>query len=258
MRALLLVGSVIAALSAPQPITPVKTAVLVHGFHLEAPNWEEVVWGGGGGRIGYGARLAHALGAELLIVGSGASARVGGENEGAAALRVLAENEPDAAVREVAARAEIDGAALCTREELVNAAARCAAGGVDRLYCVTSPAHCPRVARDAVVAFRGSPTAVFVAPAETDFADAAVVAVLEPPHRPDRPPSKLHAVASRALALDGPRRAAFESFAATFLDELENRDGPAVEEEAPLGPPPSADQAGDLAARAKAFFGKAD
>ena len=35
-----------------------KTAVLVHGFHLRAPNWETVVWGGGGGRVAYGYDLA--------------------------------------------------------------------------------------------------------------------------------------------------------------------------------------------------------
>ena len=70
----------------------VKTAVLVHGYHLEAPNWGEVVWGGGAGRIAHGARVAEAFGADLLMVGSGASTHGDtGETEGAYTLRWLRE-----------------------------------------------------------------------------------------------------------------------------------------------------------------------
>ena len=60
---------------------------------------------------------------------------------------------------------------------------------VERAFCVSSPAHCPRVCRDAAVAFGARhPTCRWaVAPCRTDFSRASDVAVVEPPHRPDRP-----------------------------------------------------------------------
>ena len=95
MRAFLVVAAFATGCgAAPASVIP-KTAVLVHGFHLEAPDWDDVVWGGGRGRIAHGARVAATQRAAFLIVGSGASA-AGGETEAEAALRVLRERGDDA------------------------------------------------------------------------------------------------------------------------------------------------------------------
>ena len=81
-----------------------KTAVLVHGFHLRAPNWETVVWGGGGqagaviapssyGSIDKAAQLAPGNGTLVLAnntfftVAGDVSARVGKDRLGLAALQ---------------------------------------------------------------------------------------------------------------------------------------------------------------------------
>lgn len=264
----------------------VKTAVLVHGYHLEAPNWEEVVWGGGAGRIAHGARVAEAFGAELLMVGSGASTHGDtGETEGAYTLRWLRERRgavsgaptlvesataslraalgldpPSGSLEALLDGAVVDARSRNTREELERAAAVCRERAVDRVFLVSSPAHCPRVARDAAVVFeRDCPgCAYFVAPCGTDFCAPGDVAVLEPPHRPDQAqPGRLHAVAARALRLPPAKRRAFETFADNFLADLEMRDEDVdASLAAPLGPPPA--DAGDLAAQAKAFFAADD
>jgi len=160
----------------------------------------------------------------LLVVGSGASIHEEtGESEGAHALRILRERAAAAADDALLSNAEIDDASQNTRQELERFAALCRARGVDRAFCVSSPAHCPRVARDAAVAFRDAHPACrwFVAPCETCFADAADVAVLEPPHRPDKPGVGLNAVANAVLQRSPAEQRAFVDFATSFLERLD-------------------------------------
>ena len=257
------------AAKSARPAAAPKTAVLAHGFHLQAPNWDAVAWGDGGGRLGYAYELARSENAELLVVGSGASIHEEtGESEGAHALRILRERAAAAADDALLSNAEIDDASQNTRQELERFAALCRARGVDRAFCVSSPAHCPRVARDAAVAsrprggkrrvsfemrvaappprrrrrvaaaaaspqrfsrpsarrrFRDAHPACrwFVAPCETCFADAADVAVLEPPHRPDKPGVGLNAVANAVLQRSPAEQRAFVDFATSFLERLD-------------------------------------
>ncbi len=58
-------------------ISKSPTAVLIHGHHLQAPNWEIFVWGTEGlrevGRIPRGIEVAVKEDAELIIWGTGAS-----------------------------------------------------------------------------------------------------------------------------------------------------------------------------------------
>ena len=225
-----------------------KTAVLVHGYHLETANWEEVVWGNGGGRAAHGARIGVAFGAEVFMIGSGASTHAAtGETEGAYTLRWLRERSPrGGALGSLLEGAVVDAHSQNTREELEHAAVVCVASGVNRIFLVSSPAHCARVARDAGVVFRRlHPSCeVFVAPCKTDFVDVDDVAVLEPSHRPDRDSAvALNRVAIRALGLSPHKRRAFAAFANNYLDDLDMTDEAVdVAHSVPLGPP--ADGAG--------------
>mmetsp|Transcript_11942 Transcript_11942/g.31402 ORF Transcript_11942/g.31402 Transcript_11942/m.31402 type:complete len:249 (+) Transcript_11942:69-815(+) len=201
-----------------------KTAVLVHGFHLRAPNWETVVWGGGGGRVAYGYDLAKAEAADLFVVGSGASTdEETGETEGAVILRRLREGNSRASSDALISDAVVLDDALNTREELERFSELCRARGVERAFCVSSPAHCPRVCRDAAVAFGARhPTCRWaVAPCRTDFSRASDVAVVEPPHRPDREQPLLHDVVNRVFRLPPADQAAFVDHAVAFLDGAE-------------------------------------
>ena len=94
---------------------------------------------------------------------------------------------------------------------------------VERAFCVSSPAHCPRVCRDAAVAFGARhPTCRWaVAPCRTDFSRASDVAVVEPPHRPDREQPPLHDVVNRVFRLPPADQAAFVDHAVAFLDGAE-------------------------------------
>lgn len=206
-----------------------KTAVLVHGFHLNAPNWDTVVWGGGGGRVAYGYDLAKDEKAELFVVGSGASTlEETGETEGAVILRRLREGDARAASDALVRDAVILDAALNTREELERFASLCNERGVERAFCVSSPAHCPRVCRDAAVAFAARhPTCRWaVAPCRTDFASASSVADVEPPHRLDREQYPLHDVVHRVFRLPPAGQAAFVDHAVAFLDGAEGYTSP--------------------------------
>ena len=94
---------------------------------------------------------------------------------------------------------------------------------VERAFCVSSPAHCPRVCRDAAVAFGARhPTCRWaVAPCRTDFSRASDVAVVEPPHRPDREQPLLHDVVNRVFRLPPADQAAMMGLYGQLEAELD-------------------------------------
>jgi len=158
------------------------------------------------------------------VVGSGASTdEETGETEGAVILRRLREGNSRASSDALISDAVVLDDALNTREELERFSELCRARGVERAFCVSSPAHCPRVCRDAAVAFGARhPTCRWaVAPCRTDFSRASDVAVVEPPHRPDREQPLLHDVVNRVFRLPPADQAAFVDHAVAFLDGAE-------------------------------------
>ena len=187
-------------------------------------NYPREISGRRGGRYTQISAQAKAEAADLFVVGSGASTdEETGETEGAVILRRLREGNSRASSDALISDAVVLDDALNTREELERFSELCRARGVERAFCVSSPAHCPRVCRDAAVAFGARhPTCRWaVAPCRTDFSRASDVAVVEPPHRPDREQPLLHDVVNRVFRLPPADQAAFVDHAVAFLDGAE-------------------------------------
>eukprot|EP00613_Pedinella_sp_CCMP2098_P030460 CAMPEP_0171724970 /NCGR_PEP_ID=MMETSP0991-20121206/24699_1 /TAXON_ID=483369 /ORGANISM="non described non described, Strain CCMP2098" /LENGTH=775 /DNA_ID=CAMNT_0012317987 /DNA_START=138 /DNA_END=2462 /DNA_ORIENTATION=- len=74
---------------------PLKTAILVHGCHLDADCWEDIVWGDPNtqkmGRLPHAIMMACLDRADLVVLGTGGSER-GGVKEGAFTLKYMKRN----------------------------------------------------------------------------------------------------------------------------------------------------------------------
>ncbi|KAJ1459436.1 hypothetical protein M885DRAFT_511400 [Pelagophyceae sp. CCMP2097] len=220
-----------------------RTAVMCHGYHLQGAHWEKIMWGdeaeGKLGRVAKAAVLAFTEGADLLVLGSGASSHVStGELEGAYTLRFLKERVHRLGLFGgldhldcVAVKEFVDSVAIAelescnTRTELERLAVFLKAAAIDRVVLVSSPTHAPRCLRDACAVFKGfsPPIEIVVAPCDTSFAEPGDLCIIEPPHRGDRdvaldavngPP--LHSLANRMLKLNPLLKADF----ARQLDQL--------------------------------------
>ncbi|KAJ1456726.1 hypothetical protein M885DRAFT_517156 [Pelagophyceae sp. CCMP2097] len=217
---------------------PARCAVLCHGFHVDAVDWHAVVIGDEGalGRATYAALLAHDERAALLVFGSGGSRR-GDEAEGEYTLRVLRESVDSvpagqrAAVAQLLASATTETVSRNTAEELERLVPLIAEHGIDKVILVSSPAHCPRVVREAHRILRPHfpDLVIYAAPCQTSFACCDDVAILEPPHRGDRnaaldPAPPLHALAGRMLHLRPHQKPDFARRADALLLELETAD----------------------------------
>ena len=148
-----------------------STGIVVHGFHCNAPRWEEVVWGDEAaqrlGRLPHAALLAWQARHELqaFICGSGASQTASGSAEADALISLLFERLPsllsfdafrgvDLEALEALLRRTViaDTESLNTQQEVLAALARLSRLGVQRALLVSSPTHMPRCLRDASVA----------------------------------------------------------------------------------------------------------
>lgn len=160
------------AISALASVTAApSTGIVVHGFHCNAPRWEEVVWGDEAaqrlGRLPHAALLAWQARHELqaFICGSGASQTASGSAEADALISLLFERLPsllsfdafrgvDLEALEALLRRTViaDTESLNTQQEVLAALARLSRLGVQRALLVSSPTHMPRCLRDASVA----------------------------------------------------------------------------------------------------------
>lgn len=226
----------------------IRTGVLVHGCHCAADQWERIVWGDTkSGELG---RIPCALHLCLrdptcmsILFGTGASTHPqNGLLEGEATLALararccrLSHDFPRSFLpedeREAENLLETVGTTLLdcsdTHGELRAAARSFGRLGVTRVILVSSPTHLPRCLRDAPCAFaaerfdcilRGG--MLLGAPSGTSYrgASAMDVAIVEPPHRPDRatwgvdrspPELALHRLVQRALCVAPERRDGF-------------------------------------------------
>jgi len=194
------------AISALASVTAApSTGIVVHGFHCNAPRWEEVVWGDEAaqrlGRLPHAALLAWQARHELqaFICGSGASQTASGSAEADALISLLFERLPsllsfdafrgvDLEALEALLRRTViaDTESLNTQQEVLAALARLSRLGVQRALLVSSPTHMPRCLRDASVAAArlGYEGTVLASPCGTSWTEETAV-VVEPPHRPD-------------------------------------------------------------------------
>jgi hypothetical protein len=187
------------------------TAVLIHGCHLQAEGWEEIVWGnpiqGRLGRVPYGLEKAEEFDAQMIIFGTGASEKDGlkeGQYTFNYALAHLSDyalerSGPPHIATDVGAWlkkiARLELSSQNTLEEVRNAAKMANDAGIKRLILVSSPEHIMRCHQAALKVLAAEPAfthfldELYVCASHTHFAGAIVddVVIIEPPHRGDMP-----------------------------------------------------------------------
>lgn len=211
--------------STQPPKLMANTGILVHGAHLEADAWDDIVWGEAPHRMG---RLPHAVlmawqeRASVVIIGGGGSQR-NGLTEGEYTLRYLWKRWAELQSFEALAHAPlaelkqmmervilVDGSSVNTEQEIDHALRAFSSRGVSRAILISSPTHLPRsvalasklMSNDASMPFHGT---VMASPSATCYSNttAADVVVVEPPHRGDRDKSldlvPLHQLVRRSL-----------------------------------------------------------
>lgn len=178
-----------------------RTGVLVHGCHLQAKAWDNIIWGqppNRMGRVPYAVLLAIEEGAHTMIFGSGASKHHDGTLEGQYILNLLLSKFQElkvfhafkdvdlvAAATFIKSIAIADTLSKSTKEELQHAHSHFHRLNIKRIFLVSSPTHMPRVLRDAAVQYNGP--RIYGAPCQTNYANSSPsdVQIIEPPHRGD-------------------------------------------------------------------------
>eukprot|EP00612_Vaucheria_litorea_P001544 CAMPEP_0171454576 /NCGR_PEP_ID=MMETSP0945-20130129/1799_1 /TAXON_ID=109269 /ORGANISM="Vaucheria litorea, Strain CCMP2940" /LENGTH=222 /DNA_ID=CAMNT_0011979611 /DNA_START=38 /DNA_END=703 /DNA_ORIENTATION=+ len=183
--------------------TQPKTAILIHGYHLKASGWENVIWGDEKnknlGRLPHAVKIAAHENPSVVLFGSGAS-KDGEKFEGQVIYEYLLSRWNDLkmfekafekvdleSVKEVITSSKlIMTEPLNTKQEIICAGKIFEKQDIERVFLISSPTHCPRCLRDACVEWKSKFT-IFCSPCETSFAgnDPSQVAIVEPPHRGD-------------------------------------------------------------------------
>lgn len=215
----------------------IRTAVLIHGCHLQADlngkTWEDIVWGldpcmrptlSGRGTMGIKVALDYA--AEVIIFSTGASER-DGVKEGQYTLEfaqslgfVLADaiglsEDPEYLESFLQDRSQLDLDSQNTREECERNFRFCAKRGITRVMLVSSPWHIARCYAEALNvahAMREQGERVpqeIIAIASHGTTEGLVM--LEPPHRGDRPKTEFHTLGRRFFRISEDRVAAFQA-----------------------------------------------
>lgn len=196
-----------------------RSAVLLHGLHLEAADWDLLMWGQPQKHHWMG-RIPRALLTCLqccddcyLIIGSGASHASDGRSEAAVIRDYLQEHvekllqfkmfaaylsdHPHVHLKTAVStildeRLHLLETASNTRSEIWQAMGLCCDNDVKQLFLVSSPLHTPRCLRDALWIKQQNPhwryqIEIMAVPAETytENSTANDVLIVEPPHRPD-------------------------------------------------------------------------
>ena len=186
-----------------------KTGVLIHGLNLETEGWKDIVWGTPPdlvGRLPRGVAVAVAQRADVIVLGSGGS-DIDGKLEAEYTRDFLLKNFSELAqfslfqginVQNIQPRIEMilqpETRSRNTYEEIKYAAEVFMTAEVTTIVLVSSPTHLPRCLRDACIVFgqdaRLTPLAqnLYVSPSQTSFhgTTASDVAIVEPPHQPNR------------------------------------------------------------------------
>lgn len=195
--------------------TKKPTAVLIHGHHLQAPEWERLVWGiprlSQVGRIPRGLEMAVKESAELIIWGTGASkdpqtGKLESEYTRDFATRHIGELAAYLGIGEAEVRvlleerSELQRTTTNTKNETYEALKLCKDRGIHTLYLVSSPTHVPRCLLTAVqYQEEFAPVVLCGVAAETatEFWSPKDVAIVEPSHRPDRSEVPMNLLAKR-------------------------------------------------------------
>lgn len=213
------------------------TAVLVHGCHLLAEGWHDIVWGEPKkdrlGRVPRAVLLAIELRADMIVFSTGASEK-DGLKEGEYIYRYTLERLPELAEltgstetglrRWLEARRKLELTSQNTRQELLASANMALKEGMNRLFLVSSPTHIIRCYKEAISVLGREPRLrhflrdLHAVASDTCYAGSTFddVVVIEPPHRGDIPRWQTHRYARALFQIMGKGPERF----AGFLGEL--------------------------------------
>lgn len=211
-------------------MTTVRTAVLIHGCHLQAnlagKDWDRIVWGMDSsdptsnptleGRGTMGLHVAFHEDAELIIFSTGASERGGvleGEFTYSKAAAYASSLKGVVGFRHCSKKifldwlkshAELDLESQNTAEECERNFRSCAMRGIERVILVSSPWHIQRCHTEALKVaekLRAEGVAVPDIVAVASHGSTEGIVILEPPHRGDRPVTKWHLLGRRLFKI---------------------------------------------------------
>lgn len=226
------------------------TAVLVHGCHLQARRWDNIIWGDPGngvlGRVPKGILEALKWDAKMIVFSTGASERDGlkeGEYiyhyglerlEQLAPLTGMSVNRLRMWLQDVA---RLELTSVNTKTEVLASAQLAKNCGVERLVLVSSPTHIMRCHQAAISVCQTNPELRFLlknlyaTASDTSYADSVVddVVILEPPHRGDRADVPIYKTAARLTSIrrsqDFDKVEEFNTAFGAFLDDWQERLG---------------------------------
>ena len=189
------------------------TAILIHGCHLEARNWDDIMWGnpraGRLGRVPKGILEAQKHGADTIIFSTGASHRNGVKEGEVIYQETLARRDELTGLtgmwrwqlnRWLGKRHVLELTSQNTREEVLASARIARDRGARRLILVSSPTHVLRCHQAAISVLNSDSQLrhfldnLYAVASDTSFADSTVddVVIVEPPHRGDMPNVPIH------------------------------------------------------------------
>ena len=183
-----------------------RTGVLIHSRHLQALNWERIMWGVPPdlmGQLSKGVLTALEEEAEIVVLGCGLRSGINGEMESEFNRQYLLDNlrrlpefagfqginlgRAEEIIRQILV---LDMSSLSTIQEVAFAGKAFENAGMERVISVSSRTHAPRCLNEAL-RFYGRPGSkisvgnVLVYSSDVGWASNDDVVVFEPPHRPD-------------------------------------------------------------------------
>lgn len=215
-----------------------NTTVLIHGCHLEAEDWYNIVWGdlqnNKYGRLPIGIITAIIERADKVIIGTGASTAKPLNKKEATYTRDHLIQQTNELIHSEKFQSEIIDAGLMPEnmqdwitnkiildvnsEDTVSEIKNAISQTRRKLILVTSPTHLPRCIKEAYVLVNACndkklPT-IYGTASDTAYANstAADVAIIEPPHRGDMSKESLHLIAGMAA------KVFYSKIPKTFID----------------------------------------
>ena len=165
-----------------------KTGVLVHGFHLQAENWESIIWGLPPnllGRAPKGVLVALEEKAEILVFGTGASEKDGKKEaeyirdyllehfDKLAEFSAFRDIDLVSAKKIIEEITRVEIRSQNTAQEIELAGEMFEEVGVEKIILVSSPVHILRCLRDTMAIWGGRD--ITARPSQTSWADVSGV-----------------------------------------------------------------------------------
>lgn len=221
-----------------------RTGILVHGCHLTADGWTEIVWGRPPHELG---RLPHAVllaveeNASVVVFGTGAS-ELDGVKESQYTYNYLMKHWDELKQFEALEHVDLDSALALMKEihhldlttQNTDQEAREGLRAMTEKKChhailVSSPTHLPRCLAAACKVVETEKTVfsgpIYASPSDTCYAGfrASDVVVVEPPHRGDRDKSlddyQFHELVQRTYRVNKDQKASFLEELGELLEE---------------------------------------